>query len=220
MSQEDKLLLGLGGMLTILILIGGYFLFVPQNPKTPENSPILSAGYKSNTATTTPQASSSPSTETAWASRASFDTPYPVSWTENWSGTASTQFSLTGISVGTTTISGPGVTKTGTIYATQLTFKANNIVRQSQCAPLYVRRVLNEEGDIGAPIESTWRPSQSLTACVSENQTYSGVNVTFEIDPSEKEFLFTTGGNSNVYFQVYLLPDGKISVEVPPTQGG
>lgn len=65
------------------------------------------------------------------------------------------------------------------------------------CLPTELRLVLNEEGDLIAPINPKFN-----TECPMGNRTYFDQEVIFVVPENQRNFTFTTGGKSNIFFEV------------------
>lgn len=74
------------------------------------------------------------------------------------------------------------------------------------CPSFSVRRVVNEEGDMVAPNHSQFF-LESGGCQGTPGVTYFDQPVIFIVPEGEKDFLFTTGGQSNVFFNIALKND-------------
>lgn len=144
-----------------------------------------------------------------FSASSTFGYPYPVVWTEG-----STELSLTGISLGRTSVSA------GQIYALTLRLKISNGSRVSaETVPLNIRRLTNEEGDFAPPDTPRFVFSDTGGDAINRNATYSDQPVVFKVGETERQFELTTGGASNIFFSVTVSYDGAVSVEKEPTSG-
>lgn len=211
------------------VALGAYFLLfsgstqnvqpVAQNVLPPPPVAQPAAAVAEQPATTTKRA----------VAGVSFQYPYPVSWKED-----GVEFLLTGVSLGTikapanpnvspptyprlhnleSTSSG-GYYEIGIdVYALTLKLKVTTDVSygNQNCLELKLRRVVNEEGDLTPPNTQEFAFPNGCVAM--PNSTYANQEVIFVVPETDKEFVITTGGNSNVFFSVKFTPDGKLDVE-------
>ncbi len=146
----------------------------------------------------------------------SFSYPYPVSWEEK-----NVKFSLTKVSLGK--ISAPfnlsklsgGKYNTGEeVYALVLYLKINTSkMNSSQCIPLNIRRLINEEGDLLAPNTKQFYFPDSGGCIAMPNKTYFDQKIIFVVPEQEKEFHITTGGQLNMFFTITVLENNNLKVE-------
>lgn len=224
-------------LLGLLVVGGGIWYYEVRKSELPQSKDqsVPSITTQTNQSSTVQnsgqsQANADSSSTIFQAVTKNFDYPYPISWQEPWSyvynnvdwGDYNTSFSLTGVSIGEKTVpSNQNLYKTRAgqkVYAITLLFKINTTVKQSQgqyCVPLTLRQIVNEQGDKSAPLESYWLADNQ--SCVQgRDVTYNSEAVTFEISPSDKDLLFTSGGKANVFFSVKLKDDGTIDVQKEP----
>ncbi len=152
-----------------------------------------------------------------------FNYPYPVSWTE---GGAS--FSLTGATLGNVSVPADAATGNGSGPATSayaLTFLLKISTGNSpQCIPVNMRQLLNEQGDLGAPMNSRFdfpdtRGAQFIGFCPAPNITYTAQKVIFPASENQNQFEFTTGGTSNIFFSVTVNASGTIQLQQEAQNG-
>jgi len=148
--------------------------------------------------------------------RESFSYPYPVTYRYNHTATHFFDFSLTGISLGERTVPSfvsrhsldykPGKE----IYALTLYLKINNVGRYGAgvCLSNTFRLLLNEEGDLQAPINSGFNAD-----CLYDDQTYFDQEVIFIVPETQKAFTITTGGEAKIFFTVTVLDNNQLKVE-------
>lgn len=163
-----------------------------------------------------------------------FDYPYPVSWAEEGARGAAwffpmipspekikIEFSLEEVSLGT--ISAPaGLMKFGgagsdydpgeDINALTLKLRISNKSDATTCPELTIRRIINEVGDAMRPNTRQFEFPGGGGCQISPNSTYGGREVIFVVPEGEKQFMFTTGGTSNVFFSV-TEKDGALEVQ-------
>ncbi len=138
-----------------------------------------------------------------------FSYPYPVAWSEG-----KTEFSVTGAAlVPTSTTAGEAM------YALTFSLKITNRSAVGVAAQLGIRRIANEQGDLAAPSETQFYFSDRDGNGIQPNATESDVPVTFLVPASDKQFEFTTGGASNIFFSVTAQDDGTIKVEKEAIEG-
>ncbi|MEA2097585.1 MAG: BspA family leucine-rich repeat surface protein [Patescibacteria group bacterium] len=142
----------------------------------------------------------------------SFSYPYPLSWT--WEQEIRTaDFSLTKISLGERTIPsfvGSATYKPGDeVNALTLYFKINTHWEDvGVCLSTELRMILNEEGDVLAPVNNRFS-----AGCLMGDRTYFDQEVIFVVPETEKVFDLTTGGELNIPFTVTLLENGHLKIE-------
>ena len=121
--------------------------------------------------------------------------PYPVNWAE---GDAS-------ISVMAASLQG-----------NQLTF--NLVVAMGntmQCVPLNIRMLVDEQGDLVAPVTPQFTFPESNACQGAPGATYTDQAIVFDVDPTAFPLFFTTGGASNLFFQVATTSDGGLTATIP-----
>lgn len=153
-----------------------------------------------------------------------FSYPYPLSWQEN-----GVNFDLTGVEFGNMTapqgtldrnLPYEGFYEKGEkIYALKLILKVKMPSNQNrnQCVGINFRLLLDEEGN-KAPSNSKqfFFPAGG---CIAEpDATYFNNPIVFVVPETQKDFTITTGGQSDVFFEVKVLDNGDIKVEKVPMQ--
>lgn len=131
-----------------------------------------------------------------------FAAPYPVTWTEG-----QPQFAISGM----------------TLQGNQLSVIVNVETGASiQCVPVNLRLITDEQGDMAAP-SAPASPNFLLggdgTCTPTANTAYPNQIVTFEVDPTQMPFLITTGGTSNVFFEVTTSTNNGLQVAIPQSSG-
>jgi len=147
--------------------------------------------------------------------RKDFSYPYPIEWVSYYTKTRYFKYSLTGVSLGRREIPSFVGKNTGKeINALTLYFKIDNRGRYGAkiCIDVPLRMVVNEQGDLAAPLNKRFNEG-----CFGDNQTYYNQEVIFEVPSDKKEFVITTGDDSNIFFTVKVLDNKDIEVvkEVP-----
>jgi hypothetical protein len=138
--------------------------------------------------------------------------------------------------------SGAGGTELGTAFATpplswpeggskisinalslegnQMTFTLTVQTGQSpECVPLNIRLVADEEGDLDPPNPASFTFPDSGNCNGAPSETYANQTTTFTVDPTSFPLLFTTGGASNIFFEVSTSTDDGLNVLFPGTSG-
>jgi len=89
----------------------------------------------------------------------------------------------------------------------------------AECVPLNLRLVANESGLLAPPTTPQFTFPESGSCEGAPGATYNDQAVTFTADPSLFPVFITTGGTSNVYFQVSTTTNNGIQIMLPSTQG-
>jgi hypothetical protein len=124
-----------------------------------------------------------------------FDYPYPVTWMED-----GIEFSLTEAAIGDM-YDATNPTK-GVFYGIALYLKVKTFNDSASWAELNLREEINEQGDLVLPVTKQFVFQPSGGAGVSKNAVYNDQKVIFEEKTLKKVYSFTTGGTSNIYFQI------------------
>lgn len=222
--------------LGIVLILSRGSKITPASTGVPvrQTPPIIPAVTSSSSAPTSTPVALAKVPSRRWESKFSY--PYPVSWDESWEkiynghnwGNFKASFALTGVSVGTTTLQAttympPVPYKAGDeVYAIIFIFKIATIDTHNHeggdCVHQNVRRIVNEAGDLSTPLEPMW---YSQGGCLSVlDATYDNVKLTFVVPESEQPFSFTSGGKSNIFFEVSMSDDGGVNVGLEPTSEG
>lgn len=206
---------------TSVIIIFAILLLLPSSQNiTPEQQDVSSPAPVPNPVVTAPAAPPAQPGQNTGLLSANFQFPYPVSWVEG-----GIQFDLTGVSLGKraypasnllnmdSSASGqnfypPGWVGNLLIFSVKV---SNKTQAGNSCAPLTMRRVVNEEGDMAPPNIAKFNfPSGGCG--IDANTTYTGQEIPFVVPETENEFTLTTGGSSNIFFSVSAA-SGTIRVE-------
>lgn len=180
--------------LTALLLAASYYVLFPQVETTIFTATsTVRGGSPSSSSTPMSSATSSASLK----KEAQFTAPYSLSWKD--SGVA---FTLTGIAIDATTLT--------------LRFKVT-MPNYSTCVPLHLRRLIDESGDLMAPLALEFSFPGTGNCTGSAQMTYENQEVVFAVRPDNAPFTFTTGGTANIFFIVSLSETGVPSIELAPT---
>lgn len=171
-----------------------------------------------------PSASSTPA---ATLRSAYFTRPYPVTWNEG----GADELDITGVTLGEMDAM-PDIVNVSTgqpyvqgtkLYALTLILKIST-GNSASCLSVNMRRVISEEGDLAQPNTTSYDfPDvrggniQDRLRCPAPNSTFDNQKIIFVVTEADKEFTFTTGGQSNVFFFVTVQADGTLKVEKAPT---
>jgi hypothetical protein len=88
-----------------------------------------------------------------------------------------------------------------------------------ECVPLNIRLVADEEGDLNPPNPASFSFPDSGNCNGTPNQTYANQTAIFTVDPTMLPFLFTTGGISNIFFEVVTTTNNGLNIILPGTSG-
>jgi len=125
--------------------------------------------------------------------------PYPVTWTESGAG-----------------ISVMGASLQGNQLTLKLAVAMGNV---EQCIPLNIRLLVNEQGDLAPPVTPQFTFPESGACEGAPGATYTDQQVVFDVDPTISPLFFTTGGASNVFFQISTTTYGGLNVSVLQKSG-
>lgn len=196
-DMETSIKLFIGAILLTLLLFGAsYYLLFPK--VEPQESPLPQVPEEASIATSTVAATSTPPTPPSNPRKeVNFVPPYPLVWKD-----------------GDTTLS-----LTGAIFdAKNLTFRIKvQIPDHSVCVPVNLRRLIDEAGNFAAPATSQFEFPDSGGCIGTINATYENQEITFPVRASDSPFIFTTGGDSKIFFIVLISDAGQISVQRAPT---
>lgn len=192
------LVLGVIMLIVVFYPTGSYKLTVNKRP-------VASSSPPSSLPTSTPSSTSaSQTTGTAplppgtFASEYAF--PYSVVWTES-----RATLSLTGASFQGNKITFKLAIKTGRTY---------------ECIQMNLRLVSDELGNLETPDTQQFMFPDSGGCGSTPNKSYPDQAVVFTIDPGvPSPFLFTTGGASDVFFQVATTSANGIEITLPSQSG-
>ena len=135
--------------------------------------------------------------------------PFPVAWTS-----FDNTFSITGISLHSL----PADSKNAI-----LTFSFKIATGGgAMCLPMDMRRIINDEGDLSAPITKSFLFSNHYggapSFCPDSNTTYPDQKVEFLVPRNEKSYIFQTGALDfqdlktprKEFFTIEVMPNGTI----------
>ena len=179
---------------------GSYQPVVLQNHGTASSSAIFLSSSTASSTNATSQVPLPPATSGGYSSE--YSSPYPIQWSEG-----GESFSITG----------------GAIQNNQLTLSlAIKMGAVSECVPVNVRLIADEFGTLrppSAPPAGTFTFPDTQSCNGMPGATYSE-SVVFGLDPLiPAPFLFTTGGASNVFFNVATNTTGGVDVALPSHSG-
>jgi len=90
----------------------------------------------------------------------------------------------------------------------------------SECVPLTMRLIADENGDLAPPVTQQFTFPDSGTCNGTQGETYAAQPVVFTLpDPGTFPIILTTGGTANILFEVDQNPDGSLTVQPPPSAG-
>ena len=199
-------------LVTLAVLLGIAATFVVfYNPAistisgVPASSTSLFALMRNNTTAsgsvpglnnTSSSANNGQSNEPQFVS--SYSSPYPLQWTEGQS---------------TLTITGAAIQGDQLIFAVVVQMGGN-----AECIPMNMRLVTDESGNLENPTPQQFSFPDTSNCSGTPNTIYNAQAVSFALGPNlNTPFLLTTGGASNIFFQVATTTDGGVSVTLPAT---
>jgi len=207
-----------------VILLLGIMIILFIRGRVEENITIEQPPAGSAPAANAPPPASS--TPAAALKSAYFALPYPLTWMDGADG-----FDLTGVTLGEINAM-PDIANMGTgqpyaqgtkLYALTLILKIST-GNSASCLSVNMRRVVSEEGDLAQPNTTSYDfPDvrggniQDRLRCPAPNSTFDNQKIVFVVPQTDKEFTFTTGGSSNIFFFVTVENDGMLKVEKAPT---
>lgn len=112
--------------------------------------------------------------------------------------------------------------KGGTLQNNQLalavTVQTGNI---PQCVPINLRIVSDEQGDMQAPVSPSSQnfPLGQNGDCEGTANTSYDQSLIFNIGGLNAPYIFTTGGTSNIYFEIIPMSDGSLELSIPQQSG-
>jgi hypothetical protein len=125
--------------------------------------------------------------------------PYPLNWSE-----------------GDASISIMGAALQGNQLTLELAVAIGNSM---QCVPLNVKMLIDEQGDLASPITPQFTFPETNSCEGAPGATYTDQQAIFNVDLTAFPLFFTTGGASNIFFQVATTTDGGVSVTTQNTSG-
>lgn len=103
---------------------------------------------------------------------------------------------------------------------TQMTFTLSvQIGAAPECVPLSLSLVADEQGDLDPPTPASFTFPDSGNCNGTPNEVYENQTTTFTVDPTAFPLLFTTGGASNIFFEVVTSTNNGLNVVFPGTSG-
>jgi hypothetical protein len=156
-----------------------------------------------------------------------FSSPHPLAWQEAWNnGKQTVDYTLTKISLGKRTAPPQLKKPSGDYYETgeeisaltmYFKIKTNNWNDSSAlCIKPSLRRLINEAGELSPPDNQEFYSSGMKMNCAGSNKIYLDQEAIFVVPENEKEFTFTTGGKSNIFFSI-INSNGNLNLEKAPT---
>ncbi len=193
----------LGIITAYMVFIGTGGTYVINSPLGGPDASIFSATGAANATSTasaggtaSSSASSTASSSIAYGSSTAA-AAVPIAWQE-----------------GNETLTVTGAAITGTQLTLSVQVAMGSV---AECVPLDLRLIADEQGDLSPPITSQFTFPDTGTCTGTPGEIYSGQQVVFSVaDPTAFPFLLTTGGTSNILFEVTQNPDGSLAVQLPP----
>lgn len=185
-------------------------------PALPQDLPVLTVSPYAASSTIVLQEDTRAALDTSTgAVTRTFEYPYPLVWTEG-----GITYSLTGLAYGYVPATkfvrkdAASSYKEGEIVHALVLYAKLRTGESGGYANLTMRRVLNEEGDMVPPNVDQFYLQGSGGIMARPNTSYTGQPIYFLVEPGAKEFIFTTGGASNKFFTVRVLPENVLDIEV------
>ena len=197
------------GIVTFFVVFYSGGTYVVSSP-LPSNSSFVSStaelaqassttGSSTSTASSTLNGNASSTSSSTFQEYASSYSVPPITWIE-----------------GNETL---GITS-ATLSGSQLTLGISVAMGAvSECVPMNVRLVADENGDLTPPLTTQFSFPDSGTCVGTPGATYSDQEIVFTVDPTTLPLLLTTGGTSNSYFEVATDTTGGLDITPPPTSG-
>lgn len=199
-----------------------YFVVFYSTPGTYDiaNSPLPTTGTLPATSTIALATSTASSTQASTSSAAGLGTPststvtgnpsnavyatdyaipYPITWSET-----------------DASISVMGASLQGNQFTLKLAVAMGNVL---QCVPLNIRLLADEKGDFAAPITQQFTFPETNSCEGAPGATYTDQQIVFDTDSIPFPAFFTTGGVSNIFFQVATTSAGGLNVTIPQASG-
>lgn len=102
----------------------------------------------------------------------------------------------------------------------QLTFSVQVMMGNvSECVPINLRMLTDESGRLAGPNSLQFTFPESGNCNGAPGATYNNEPVVFNVNPSAFPLFFTTGGKSNLFFQVSTTTFGGIQIQIPQRNG-
>jgi len=89
----------------------------------------------------------------------------------------------------------------------------------SACVPLNLRLIADEAGDLEPPVPASFAFPGSGNCNGAPSQSYANQTTTFTVNPANFPLLFTTGGTSNIFFEVATTSRNGLNIDFPGTSG-
>lgn len=107
-----------------------------------------------------------------------------------------------------------------TLSGTQLTLQLQiTMGTVAECVPLNLKIITDESGNLASPVTPQFTFPDSGTCAGTPGETYSGQQVVFSVDPTVLPLILTTGGSSNVLFEINTTQNGGLTIQLPPRAG-
>ena len=107
-----------------------------------------------------------------------------------------------------------------TLSGSQLTLQIQiTMGNVAGCVPLNLRVITNENGDTAAPVTPQFTFPDSGTCAGTPGETYTDQQVVFSVDPAVLPIILTTGGTSDILFEVNTTKTGGLTIQLPPNAG-
>ena len=162
---------------------------IPSNPWIVSSSIMAMSG--------TPEGSS-PASGGGGSFASTFPTS-PLTWPEGQS-----KISITGVS----------------LQGSQMAFTLSVLTGGAlECVPLNLRLVADEAGDLDPPTPASLSFPDSGNCNGAPGKIYANLTATFTVDPTALPLLFTTGGSSNIFFEIATTTANGLEVDFPGTSG-
>lgn len=128
-----------------------------------------------------------------------FNAPYPLTWSE-----------------GNDTISITAIAFQNNQLSFTLAVKMGNA---PECIPMNLRRIADESGTLQPPTPSLFSFPDSGTCEGSPHTTYTNQPFNFDVGQAQLPLLFTTGGTSNIFFEVATTTGNGLQINLPSHSG-
>lgn len=173
------------------------FSLTKRNAGAPGNATSTASAFLGNSASGGPASSTENQSGTPQFS-STYAWPYPLQWTEGQS---------------TLVIAGAAIEGNQLMLAI-----TTHIGGQPECVPVNVRLVADEAGTLESPMPTQFSFPDTNSCTGTPNTTYDPQAITFTLGPDlQPPFLLTTGGASNIFFEVATTTDGAITITLPAT---
>ncbi|HVM77243.1 MAG TPA: hypothetical protein VMU07_03770 [Candidatus Paceibacterota bacterium] len=206
-----KKILSVIALVDLVLALIAYFVvfyntpgtYVVANSPLPTTSTVLSTSTAATASGTAPSSIPTSTISIGSGSGTAYDTeftpPYPLNWQESGA-----------------TISVMGAALQGNQLTLKLAVAMGNAMA---CIPLNLRMLVDEEGNLAAPLTPQFTFPETDSCNGSPGATYTDQQVVFGVDPTAMPFFFTTGGASNIYFEVTTSSNNGLAVFQPSANG-